>query len=722
VDFLRTPSAATGWPGRPLCTTTSPATGFCVDVNGSPASGRNAVYLFNLDWRQNIPTEAARLATFIDGILSRPDVTTKKVVLITHSYGGPVARAYYLNPANAADSKVDQVISLGGGFLGVVEPMDILEQGSTWGLGIDWVSGGGGLQKWETWALAQNWPTAYFQMPNAEDWFFDHGIPIGGGTTVNRAYVRDGRWPGGAGMLASYAESMTWLASRHNPTLVAAQTAFFNPPSGPPLGLGDFRAGTGAIYHHRIIGKGKLGTIIGTSVRLAPSLRAQSLLPIDPRWIVEMVPTEHWSSVYGDGDETVPYHGALGRTDPADDRVYIVDGAKHSMLTNLPELIGAGSKGLLQLLLEGAICSVAQAPPPFLSQNQVSENFGKPFPVFPQPPANSGEVEAVAARQPDRWLVEARGAVQLDVTDAEGRHLGPHPTVAGLVEEEIPGASYRAGLPDSMAFLIGPDRYRIRLTAQAKTDTRLAVRAYDAEHGYGSLLFRSVTLDEQQVADLLLDTSREWADAPALEVRDGPQDMSRRVRGDLLDPVRALDTIPPQTIIRVKGDLATVVATDDPGGSGLYRTVYTTDGTHTVLYEEPFRVPDDASLVMAYSEDWAGNLEYPGAVLPVLGLSEPAIRLTLNRRGRRPATAPVQVRNLEPFEVTGPLDCQIEATGDCPWLSLEPKSASTPFDLKLTVDGRSLSPGEHTCDVVVTSTTPGTVFAPRVLPITITIQ
>jgi hypothetical protein len=197
IDFLTRPRP--GWAGRPLCNGLNPptpttGTELCFDVssgvNGPVMSGRNAVYLFNLDWRESIPTQEARLRVFVDTVLTRTDVTAKKVVLITHSYGGPVARGYYLNPANGAQAKVDQVISIGGGFQGVVKLLDVIERGTTdpWGIKLGTLSGG--IAEWETKALFENWPTSYFQMPNSEDWFFDHGTAIGG-KVVNRSYIRD---------------------------------------------------------------------------------------------------------------------------------------------------------------------------------------------------------------------------------------------------------------------------------------------------------------------------------------------------------------------------------------------------------------------------------------------------------------------------------------------------------------------------------------------------
>ncbi len=218
IDFLTQPNMALGWPGRPLCNginPTTPTTGTeaCFDVsngsNGPVMSGSNAVYLFNLDWRDSNRTQAARLNTFVDTILGRADVMAAgitKVVVIAHSYGGPVARSYYLNPANGAQSKVDQVISFGGGFSGVLVPLHVLESGDTWGKGFGFGPLSVGIAEWETKALAQNWPTAYFQLPNSQSWFSDHGMtqPNGLGpppiipVPVNRAYVRDFRRPIGS--------------------------------------------------------------------------------------------------------------------------------------------------------------------------------------------------------------------------------------------------------------------------------------------------------------------------------------------------------------------------------------------------------------------------------------------------------------------------------------------------------------------------------------------
>jgi hypothetical protein len=328
--------------------------------------------------------------------IGRPDVVAAGITsvnIITHSYGGPVARAYYLNPSNGAQSKVDQVISFGGGFLGVVEPFDILERGSTWDLGWSIGSLSAGIAEWETKALAQNWPTAYFQMPNSEDWFFDQndsipnrlGTPVFG-KFVNRAFIRDRR--PNMGDVTSYAASMAWIGlspdslanptPRHNMGLTAFQMAFFSQASVLPVGMGNFSLGTGDIYHHRVIGKGRMDTTVALNIGWGPSEAGLHPLEygiIDPiSFGVENISTERITPVLGDGDSTVPYHGAIGLTDPFDDRVYIINGVVHGDLPNTPAVLGTSSTapGLLQLLLNGLICSQPQSTG-FLSQNQVTE-------------------------------------------------------------------------------------------------------------------------------------------------------------------------------------------------------------------------------------------------------------------------------------------------------------------------------------------------------------
>ena len=713
IEFLNTPNMAKSWPGRPVCRSANPATGVCLDANGNAASGRNAVYLFNLDWRQSVPTEAARLATFIDAVRGRPDVAGRKVAIITHSYGGPVARAYYLDPASGAQAKIDQVISLGGGFLGVVQPMDILEQGGSWGFGFSLGPLGLGVQPWETQSLAQNWPTAYFQMPNSEAWFADHGATIGG-RVINRSYIRDYRplIPGivsGAGEITSYAASNAWIGLRHNGALATAQTGFFAPVGGPTLPMGDFTNGTGMIYHHRIVGKGRMDTVVATAVRWGPSLDAWVYLPGTPESFAANRGTQHWESVYGDGDSTIPYHGAIGLTDPQDDRIYVLDGAKHSDLPLLPEIIGQGSvKGLLELLLEGAVGSINQAPPPFGSQNQM-ETLAVPVPL-----AVRGAEPDRQRELADRWLVEVTGLAQLDVTDADGNHLGPHPRLPDGIEERIPGASYRPGPPVTTVFLPA-GRYDLRVTAKVRQALRIRVRRYAGAEVLSSLLFRELAVEPGDIARFTLARTTSLDAAAWLTVEPGGGGAQRRIAANVLTPAQSEDTAPPRTWARISDGTLVVDADDSPGGSGVYRTIVSLNGTDRISYDGPLAVPLDATMVMAYSEDAAGNLEYPGWVAGALGISAPEVQF------RHDSTAPedIEVVNLDPLSISPPISWR--AMSAVPWVRLEPPSGQTPQSLRVWIDPTLLPPddGEVSGEITITVNGSDAVVASRTLLVTV---
>jgi formylglycine-generating enzyme required for sulfatase activity/pimeloyl-ACP methyl ester carboxylesterase len=70
------------------------------------------VYMFPYDWRLDIAVAAEALDTWVSQIAG----TTGKVILVGHSMGGLVARAYVSDPERAA--KVDKVITVGTPYLG----------------------------------------------------------------------------------------------------------------------------------------------------------------------------------------------------------------------------------------------------------------------------------------------------------------------------------------------------------------------------------------------------------------------------------------------------------------------------------------------------------------------------------------------------------------------------------------------------------------------------
>ena len=665
IDFLNTPAPNKGWAGRPVCRSSDPATGVCRTPDGTPASGRNGVYLFNLDWRQSLPKEAKRLADFVDAVRARPDVNGRKVTIITHSYGGPVARGYYLDPAHDAQSKVDQVISLGGGFLGVVEPLDILEQGGNWGLGFNVGGSGVGIQAWEAQQLAQNWPTAYFQQPNSEHWFDDHGTSVGG-VVVDRSYVRDHR-VGGDGDLTSFDASNTWVGARHNSALAQAHRDYF--ATGPGSLIGDFTAGTGSIYHHRIVGKGRLDTAVAVEVSTGPSDDVGVYLPLTPEWILAMLPTDHWRTVHGDGDSTVPYHGAIGLTDARDDRVYVIDGIAHSELPNVPEMIGGPTtKGLLQLLLEGNVGGITTAPAPFFSQSTPE--------IVPLTAVRPAEVT------PDRWLIELTGLAELEVIDAEGRRVGPDPQAPARIENLVPGATFAGEASSSTAMLIG-NGFEVRVTSIVTTDLRLHVRPFAGTTALPSTLFRT------QLTGGTTATTSLAAEGPSALRTVAGEARARAVVGRQLSPTQAADTAPPTTRVRIIDGV--LVADADDTGSGVARTLVSFDGVQHTRYDGPAPLPGHATVVMVHSEDVAGNVEFPGFVRGVLGVGTEELKF--GRHEHESQRLPVL--NLDRTRLSKPI--RWRATTSAPWVRLTPETGETAepsAELEISIDLTQVPAGD----------------------------
>ncbi len=139
------------------------STGAC-----SSAAG-DCVYAFGMDWRMGYESEAARLSQLVEGIHNN---TGREVVIVTHSMGSMVAD-YYLRTRAQAPQRVDQIVSLGGGYLGVPLPYQILQKGDDWGLSKAFLGTGyEPVSKDNIQKLAQNWPTAYWQSPG-HAWFTD---------------------------------------------------------------------------------------------------------------------------------------------------------------------------------------------------------------------------------------------------------------------------------------------------------------------------------------------------------------------------------------------------------------------------------------------------------------------------------------------------------------------------------------------------------------------
>ena len=231
---------------------------------------------------------------------------------------------------------------------------------------------------------------------------------------------------------------------------------------------------------------------------------------------------------------------------------------------------------------------------------------------------------------PDRWLLVVRGLAQLTVEDQEGRRVGPRrePEYSTLVENTIPGATYSPGQVFSSVFLNQPGTYTFMLIAQAPHNMHLSLKRYNSSSKFDTFFFQGIPMIEGAIARLVYDTT-EPSTVPVLTVDREGNGESERIQPTILSPQASDDTVPPTTQIHINDNVVIVSATDNPGGAGVLRTYYTTDGVTRTVYIEPFPVPPDAKILMAYSEDRAGNLEYPGAVWPVFGLSHDNFVLNL---------------------------------------------------------------------------------------------
>lgn len=335
------------------------------------------VYVFDYDWRVDLKEQTAELDQCIRDILAATDA--EKVILIGHSLGGLICRAYYLQSQDNAD-KIDKVISLGSGYAGIPLSIKALLIGDTWGLGFNlgslladidpllapflrWLSIG--LAEWEVRDLAQNWGTSYCQAPNADDWFFDD---TSNGGVHDRTYIRDySQTP--PRLPRTYQDSMQWLRDdHHNQTLINQTIAFFN---GVVPALGDFRRASNrhpVPPHYRIISRG-IDTVVATKIRLGTSYLAtfaqNTSNPVNPN---EYKPLTLYEPILGDGDGTVPYHGALGHTDQGDNSVYVASGIGHLAL---PE--NSDVQRLLGCLIDDDFTNCPNIRTLFPSPDQVTE-------------------------------------------------------------------------------------------------------------------------------------------------------------------------------------------------------------------------------------------------------------------------------------------------------------------------------------------------------------
>jgi hypothetical protein len=215
----------------------------------------------------------------------------------------------------------------------------------------------------------------------------------------------------------------------------------------------------------------------------------------------------------------------------------------------------------------------------------------------------------------------------------------------------------------------------VTLTATVANPVNVYLSLYNDVGRFGTYFFRRVPVPTSVsgVARLKFDPLRPGE--PVFVTEQSGSAAPVRTTATRLTGVACAVTQPPTTRLDIADGRVRVTSHPAVDECPVARTYVTTDGVTHKPYEGPFSVPPDAKVVMAYSEDIAGNLEYPGATRPVLGLSAAQVRIAPD------GTATIAVTNLDPLGVSGELDWRGQCDAD--WLVLEPSSGTTPATLLL---------------------------------------
>jgi hypothetical protein len=657
------------------------------DAHGVPSprplnSGANGLYLFPYDWRTAMPSQASALNTFISSVLNRPDVSSvdtnparpglqpiDKVVLITHSLGGPVARLAYLQRPDLTD----QVISFGGGFGGVGKTLKILAMGDNWGIGqkgkiLDDLRDSGwgiAIQPWKVRQLAANWPTAYDQSFNSPNWFDDNGATVAG-RKVDRTVIRIG------GSSADTWDRMTAYLRSRNTTLANAAVGFWSPPGQPGgVPLDYFAEGTGSVFHYRVVGQGVL-TDVGASLENGPTMSCTPAVILDPvRAFIECPPKGvWWRSITADGDDTVPYKTAVGTSGAADDRIFVLpadstgrvpgsagggspkpadcaqvyaavtgDASAACQLAHHNLMSYGTSLSLVNDILGGRVSGEPQAETaglPFKRQTDAStsavpenmalSNFSQPTPA-PPAPRTAGRARTEQPANPAQLELEVRGFVQLRVRNQAGQLLGAPSDPRSPMRTEIPGATYKpatflgvGAVGNAVVYLPGDDSYDVEVTALADTTAELIAR-----HDRSGLSLPPTDLTKGTTLSLHLDPAR---DLPRRITVSQPRQQQPTVSLDMLGVGGVADREPPVSVAMVDNGILTVKAADN--GAGVRDIWVILDGRRFIRYRGPVDVPPGTGITV-YASDRAGNYEQPHGPAGAPNPAETVVTVPLNR-------------------------------------------------------------------------------------------
>ncbi len=631
------------------------ANGTCIDNGGNAVGSENCFYPLMFDWRKGMNTQAAALATLVDNVRGNSTIPApkNKVQILTHSYGGPTTQFYMRTDPTASDD-VDQVFAMGGGFMGVMLPYKILQMGDNWG--IEALGGLLGLDKYKTQELAEDWPTAYWQLPQ-QDWFEDNSpdpnarlcppiAPFAPVSATNRrtcAFIHevnrdfDG-FNGIQGLIENSADSYRFM--ENTPAITGdtlgipssfdlnmnatkfneAQALLLEQPPGNRA-LGDWRDGTDGVFFHRLVATGV--PTIGRMQYEIWQLCAETTIPFTGITIRLCSPAiDQREPVYVPGDHTIPYRSLIGLIDEYDDRIWGINAEGKTDFDGDGEADDGEANahlGMTRMPLVHQFIQFASAGE-LSSIDQVlqSGNWGFHVPQGVPTPSRTPEIAPDAATG---WQeIKLDGMSALHIYDAQGRHTGPVVRANGtqVIERGVPGIIYNQSQGSTIAFLPSDSgSYQIEIAADGRGDVvNVQMREIAGMKVAGdTALFLGVPLTGTTKATLDLDTAGTVAERAIKVDYFGDGNVIDWSADALLDEIAAQDMHAPTTAINVEGGLLTINA-DDSGGAGLHQIFYGTDRGHVQgqLYSDPIELPDNTTYVWAFALDRAGNVQYPPTV------------------------------------------------------------------------------------------------------------
>ncbi len=551
------------------------------------------LFSYPYDWRRElINTDTALERVIVKAMYASGK---SKVVLLTHSTGGVVIRNYLLRKGT---TRVDQVISMGTPYLGLVKPaFKALVTGDDGGVG--WhltafgipTSFGVGIDPKELQRLSRNWPSLYELMPT--DLWFQAGTSGDGWSppyiVIEHAKVS---YVGPVPVaIRVEQEALDYAASQafkrgYNSSLVTAGETL------QAQGIGDMSRLTDRYLAQRIAG---IGQDTGRRVRFAERFICVGLICTGPWHWIEMETIKQ-------GDDTVPLRSAVGTNLRAGDQSYYCVESAHGALPANPSV-----HTLLANMLQGQLCSNTQAAwAACPSVNAESADAGEAAP-------SSG---APAVPPAPTYEMHLFGNGTLEVWDSAGNHAGPIPGYPQYLDNGIKGVDVQRAGENTMATITMGGAYTVTVRGlQAGGVAELRLSELSSGSVSKAAQFSAFPLGASAVATMTL-TLPYLPATVQMQLRSDPTAPVQMLTATSVTGAAAGDDVAPVAGINLdlSAKQVTVLAADNEGGSGVAHIYVSTTwpAQGFTEYTGPFALPKGVGCITAYAVDNAGNTGGPG--------------------------------------------------------------------------------------------------------------